>query len=87
MEGGYPWRLYHGPSKRQLLRGLLLGSHGPNVCCRSDEPVMDGRYRRLRLGGESGSWRSMGESGIWPFAYIMGSMDVDGCSGLTLPYL
>ena len=84
MAGGYPWRLYHGPAKRQLLRGLLLGSHEPNVCCRGDEPVMDGRYRRLRFSGEGCPRRSMGESDIRASAYIMGSMDVDGGAGLKL---
>ena len=83
MAGGHPWRLYHGPAKRQLLCGLLLGSHEPNVCCRGDEPAMDGRYRRLRFSGEGGPWRSMGESDIRAFAYIMGNMDVDGGAGLT----
>jgi len=61
MAGGYPWRLYHGPAKRQLLPGLLLGFHAPNVCCRGDEPVMDGRYRRLRFSGvgdPGGQWVS-----------------------------
>ncbi len=84
MAGGYPWCLYHGPAKRQLLRGLLLGSHEPNVCCRGDEPVMDGRYRRLRFSGEYSARRSMGESDIRASVYIMGSMDVDGSAGLTL---
>ena len=84
MAGRYPWCLYHGPAKRQLLCGLLLGSHEPNVCCRSDEPVMDGRYRRLCFSGEGGSRRSMGESDIWDSAYIVGIMDVDGSAGLTL---
>ncbi len=84
MAGGYPWRLYHGPAKRQLLRGLLLGSHEPDVCCRGDEPAMDGRYRRLRFIGEGGSGRPMGESDIRASAYIMGNMAVVGDAGLTL---
>ena len=83
MAGRYPWCLYHGPAKRQLLSGLLLGSHEPNVCCRGDEPVMDGRYRRLRFSGEGGSRRSMGESDIRVCVHIMGIIDVDGSDGLT----
>ena len=87
MAGGYPWRVYHGPAKRQLLRGLLLGSHEPDVCCRGDEPAMDGRYRRLRFIGKGGSGRPMGESDIRTSAYIMGVVDVDRGAGLTLSIL
>jgi hypothetical protein len=84
MAEGFPWSFHNGFSKRQLLRGLLLGYHEPNVCCWSDEPVMDGRYRRLCFSGEGGPRRSMDESDIRAFAYIMGIMDVDGSAGLTL---
>ena len=62
MAGGFAGCLHHGPAKRQLLRGLLLGSHEPDVCGRGDELAVDGDYRRLRPCGEGGSRGLLGES-------------------------
>ena len=76
MAGGRSRRFHDGLTKWQLLRGLLLGANGLDVCGWCDELTLDGLNRRLRPGGESGTRGSMGEPYLWAAIIDMGDLDV-----------